>query len=977
MRSPIKIAHTPVEEGSEVTAVGSVRPDPQSSSRHSFDAFISYSHAMDRPVAAALQSGLHRLAKPWYRVRALRVFRDDTSLSANPHLWGAIKQGLLTSRYFLLMASPDAAKSEWVQREIDCWQRYRSPETFLIVVTDGHLHWDRNTGDFDWSTTTALPQQLSGWFPDEPLWVLLDGARRDTQLSLRNTVFRAAVCKLAAPLRGVASDELDGEDVRQYRLAARLRRAAVAALTLLLTIAVALGIVAAQQRSTAIEQRDLAIREARIALARGLAAEADAIAGRDPILAARLAVTAYRQDAGPQAIAAMMRAVERHRHDVGFVERATQLSGGQGRTFGEARAGNAQLSPDGRTLAVAGRQTGEVRLWDVISQRQIDTLHSDFGHTGEPPVRISFTTDGSRLTVIHPVGVAIWELADRKRVLSRKLPNHKPYFVSSDGSTLGLYQNQPDHTASAFLTSTDSPDAELKPIGEGPAAMAALDAAKFGDLAEAIATLRAKTGSVFGFAVAATARRAVTLSEDSILEMWDLSSGQSTARRQLPGSTGKWSTAAISGDGRTVMIGDDQGQLVVLDEGLTQTIPLSQLPATVISIDLSRDGSLAVAVDNGGNVLLLRPTVDRRFDVLPGTAGRIGQEGSPAMQALTSTPDGRWLLIHLVGRVELWNLVEKRKTADFETDVEVSQLALQPPATAFNPDGTRFAIRAHGRVTAREVNSLREVGSTPTNQDPVQIAGAFATVLGGGAHLVRSDTGGNHNAVVTVDQHQSRVFVTGSGTRRGLMGTRPGDVVAVAAPQNNPDLGEATYQISVWSLGGTGAERIGGFNQTGSIRLGGLAVSRDGRYVLIDWSKPEADVVDLDSGRRTRLAGGKDGGSLSEYIFIADGRLLVEHVAPDRDSNELRNRLLLWHPSTGTLLGEWAEPIRLRYPGQQQEYLVAAGADAVLTIRTDGSIAAWRFSPDTWADRLCDLAGDLDPAQQERYLPESFRRPVC
>ena len=58
-----------------------------------YDAFISYSHAKDRPVAVALQQGLHRLAKRWYQVRALRVFRDDTSLSANPNLWRAIEQG--------------------------------------------------------------------------------------------------------------------------------------------------------------------------------------------------------------------------------------------------------------------------------------------------------------------------------------------------------------------------------------------------------------------------------------------------------------------------------------------------------------------------------------------------------------------------------------------------------------------------------------------------------------------------------------------------------------------------------------------------------------------------------------------------------------------------------------------------------------------------------------------------------------------
>ena len=107
-----------------------------------------------------------------------------------------------------------------MQREVAYWQRHRTPDTFLIVVTDGQLNWDRDTEDFDWTRTTALPRQLSGWFPDEPLWVPMTGARQDTQLSLHNTEFRAAVCKLAAPLRGMPPDELDSEDIRQHRIAA-------------------------------------------------------------------------------------------------------------------------------------------------------------------------------------------------------------------------------------------------------------------------------------------------------------------------------------------------------------------------------------------------------------------------------------------------------------------------------------------------------------------------------------------------------------------------------------------------------------------------------------------------------------------------------------------------------------------------------------------------------------------------------------
>ena len=35
-----------------------------------YDAFISYSHAKDKPIAAALQSVVQRLGKPWAAARA-------------------------------------------------------------------------------------------------------------------------------------------------------------------------------------------------------------------------------------------------------------------------------------------------------------------------------------------------------------------------------------------------------------------------------------------------------------------------------------------------------------------------------------------------------------------------------------------------------------------------------------------------------------------------------------------------------------------------------------------------------------------------------------------------------------------------------------------------------------------------------------------------------------------------------------------
>ena len=49
-----------------------------------YKGFVSYSHAADGQLAPVLQSALHRFAKPWYRLRALHVFRDETNLSVNP-----------------------------------------------------------------------------------------------------------------------------------------------------------------------------------------------------------------------------------------------------------------------------------------------------------------------------------------------------------------------------------------------------------------------------------------------------------------------------------------------------------------------------------------------------------------------------------------------------------------------------------------------------------------------------------------------------------------------------------------------------------------------------------------------------------------------------------------------------------------------------------------------------------------------------
>ena len=113
-----------------------------------YDAFLSYSH-QDQAVAAGIQKGLHRIGRRMGQLNALRVFRDTTDLAANPDLWGKVTDAMDRSRYLIVVLSPRAAASEWVNKEVDHWLKRRGPDQLLIVLAEGHLHWDEATQRFD------------------------------------------------------------------------------------------------------------------------------------------------------------------------------------------------------------------------------------------------------------------------------------------------------------------------------------------------------------------------------------------------------------------------------------------------------------------------------------------------------------------------------------------------------------------------------------------------------------------------------------------------------------------------------------------------------------------------------------------------------------------------------------------------------------------------------------------------------------
>ncbi len=365
-----------------------------------YDAFISYSHKADGPLAAELRYGLHHVARKWYRLRAMRVFLDEAAMTAGGPLWGSLREALDASEFFVLIASPASAARPWVNREVNYWlSDNRRLGNLIIVLADGRIVWDEGGGDFDWEQTDALPSALHGRYEEEPKFADLSRIRRpikrgDPELS-------DAILGLAATIRRQDKDKMAGEDVREHRRTIRIVIGVIMVLLVMLAGALIAG-------AAALDQRDDARTQAHLALSRELAASATAVAPQNVGLAALLAVESYRLDQSVQARAALLGVLSANPP----LRRVLPMPG-------EDR----QLSPDAREVAIPGYTGVSVR--DTTTGRQIGRSFAAGPRlpsrgSGYRPEYEGLITPGDRtLAVYDPRGyIELWEIA-RHRLLAK------------------------------------------------------------------------------------------------------------------------------------------------------------------------------------------------------------------------------------------------------------------------------------------------------------------------------------------------------------------------------------------------------------------------------------------------------------------------------------------------------------------------------------------------------------------------------
>jgi WD40 repeat protein len=842
-----------------------------------YDGFISYSHELDSAFARAFQSGLEQLAKPWNRRRALDIFRDETDLSISPELLQTILEVLGQSSHFLLLASPRAATSKWVQREVEHWVSERGGRSLLIILTGGELVWDDKNHDFDWDRTDALPRCLRGRFAGEPLWVDFRWARLEQNLTLKHEAFRDAVATVAAELHGMSKRDLVGEDLRQYRKFVRAKRIAMVGGPVLLAGVLFASTAAWWQKGRAKQSRT-------IELARHLASDSarvvDDQAGQIE-LSVLLAVESVRRQPLVDGEAAIRRALALYPKAVPYEGAGTTQAvafsadshmaavavAGNRVDLIELPLGKARLrlpqpttvvsvavSPD--WLAAAG-DDGIVRLFEVSNGNGIGELK-----VGGDLVAMAFSPDGRELAAGEGKYVHMFDTQSRRQINRLDSAGEVNRIAFRPDGQLAVTGSEGVLVYSKKTNAWARTKVEV-PHTDSPGALGALSAdgqysVSCGHMASLNKNCRVSNASdgtelsilmhpelVESVVFSEDSRYVATASQDQVVRVFDTMTGSATA--YLPERASE--AILFSPDSRYLVTGN--GTDVRLHQLASETLVRSVPEGRMISAAFSADGRY---VAHGGNA--------EEFDLATGRSVvplELGLTG----RTLALSADGRFLAIGGPARVlEVKGGIPKV--------VYVSQMCL---GLAFSSDARYLAIGMPATVQLQDVVEGKLEFERQTG--PLR----SVSLSGDGKYLAA----GIQNAALLFSWRDGKELL--SVKHKGLVHS-----VAVSADGRYLASGGVDDQVPVYDM--VRNKELYRLNHQQTVYA--IAFSPDGRYIATGGLDKTARIFRLDTGdevarlfheasviaigfspdsRSVMTAAGKDSHTAEDSIRVIPGRV--------------------------------------------------------------------------------------------------------
>lgn len=343
------------------------------------------------------------------------------------------------------------------------------------------------------------------------------------------------------------------------------------------------------------------------------------------------------------------------------------------------------FSADGRLIATGGRAT--LRLWDASTGRVLRTLK---GHEGvvlglafSPEKRV-LASSGLDATV------RLWDPESGRPLASLQGHTGRVACItfSPDGRTLA--SGSRDRTTrlwdvdDARMPSNRSEASEAEILGAGTESVAAVAFSPDGKL---LAEVRASTVSIWN--IADRHRAGPPLSRDPGSERFGL-------RR----------ACQFSPDGRLLAAAGADGSVRLWDVHRRRTVRLVRgNPAVVSALGFAAGGTLVTA--NGGGSTGAAATrclwdlrTGRLLETSPGDPSR-------PQAAVAVSPDGRTIAVtgpeH---RVELRDMLSRRRVALLDGNIDVNSLAISPDGRLVAAGETEGSISLWDRATGRQIRRL-------------------------------------------------------------------------------------------------------------------------------------------------------------------------------------------------------------------------------------------------------------------------------
>jgi len=598
-------------------------PADSQGASHSHDAFISYSRR-DKAFAVALEKALEHYKPPRnldVAQRHLRIFRDENDFTAGDYE-RVLNENLRSSRRLIVICSPNARKSKFVDEEIRHFVQAKGSSVDLIPVLIAGV--PNNDAGPEQEAEKAFPQALCDVM-QMPLAISYLGFSAGAG-KIRSGSFEGPWYTILANILGVTRAAVEE---RERKRQARTRNAWIAALASLATVFAALAIWAFVSRQEARAQRDAAIAGKLVMQSRAILERAQA---GTPDVALLLSAASYRLKPTNEAYGGLQYALRATTP----LLRVVRLSGSVLAISADMRTA---VTNTGNTLQLWDTDTGEARGAPLQ------------GHTSAV-ASVAFSPDGRVLaSVSFDKTLRAWDAATGQ-------PIGSPLLGHTD----------------AVESVAFSPDGRLLASAGLDKALRMWDATTWQPLG---VVLHGHKGPVLTMAFSPDGKILATGGFDGTVHLWDTATWQHSGA-PLQGHLTAVTCLAFSADGKTLASGSTDRDVRLWDvtNGLPRGAPLEGHTDQVLGLAFSPDGKALASASDDGTV--------RRWDTESGRPYDVALRGhTSGVSTVAFSRDGRKLLSGSRDQTLITWGVAMNPPAGVRLQARTSSVMM---STGFNPD---------------------------------------------------------------------------------------------------------------------------------------------------------------------------------------------------------------------------------------------------------------------------------------------------